>query len=154
MMKLEVNLKVIEEKTVHSKDENIAFTNFLMTQDAEEIDKVVHQLNDEITPKIDCLECGNCCKNLRPAINPGVLEQFITPENMDKYKYAEAFPCKNLNGNACTVYENRPGECRSFPYLDRPNFTSRKHEIMQNIKICPIVFNVFEGLKEELMHEI
>ncbi|MFX8453544.1 hypothetical protein ABTL48_21355, partial [Acinetobacter baumannii] len=44
--------------------ENIAFQAFLRAQSTEKIDEHIFALNAEITPKIDCTQCGNCCKTL------------------------------------------------------------------------------------------
>ena len=149
-MRLEINLKNIKQAAQEKKQENISFSTYLKVQDSEKVDKIMHRLNDEVTPKIDCLACGNCCKNLRPVATEEVLQDFVTPENMEAFKYSESFACKNLDGNACTVYTCRPKECRSYPYLDRDKFVTRTHELLQNYEVCPIVFNVFEQLKTEL----
>jgi hypothetical protein len=34
-------------------------------------------------------------------------------------------PCPFLKDKRCAVYEHRPANCRSYPYLDRPEFTAR-----------------------------
>lgn len=152
-MKLEINLKNISEAAIQKQQENNSFATYLKVQDSEKVDAIMHKLSNEITPKIDCLDCGNCCNNLRPPANEEILKQFVAPENMQKYKYAREFSCKNLDGNACKIYENRPLECREFPYLHRDKFVTRTHELLQNYEICPIVFNVFEQLKTELKWE-
>lgn len=149
----EINLKTIAETAVLKKSENHNFGIFLKTQDTNIIDDIASQLDQKITPQIDCLECGNCCRNLRPPVDEEILLQFVEPENLEENKYAMAFACKNLDCNACTIYLDRPEECRSFPYMDRPNFNSRTHELLQNYEICPIVFNIWEGLKMELEWE-
>ena len=63
-------------------------------------------------------------------------------------------PCPLLSGNLCTVYEHRPNDCRSFPHLDQDEFVFRLTQAVQNCSICPIVFNVFERLKDELWHRL
>ena len=32
------------------------------------MDTIVQQLHDEVSEKIDCLTCANCCRSLGPAI--------------------------------------------------------------------------------------
>ena len=78
------------------------------------------------------------------------MRPFVEPEKMELYKYAKGFECKNLDCNKCTIYQERPEECRQYPYLHRDNFINRSSEIIQNYEICPIVFNVVEQLKVEL----
>ena len=58
-------------------------------------------------------------------------------------------PCPLLEGNLCRVYGNRPEACRQYPHLHndvRASSISR----FNNTFICPIVFNLFELMKEEL----
>lgn len=149
-MNLEINLKKIAETAKQKQEVNTSFANFLKVQDSDKVDEIVHRLSDRITPKIDCLECGNCCKNLRPIATVKEMSPFVEPENMEAFKYLKEFACKNLDGNACTVYLDRPEECRQYPYMHRDKFVTRTHELLLNYEICPIVFNVFEGLKKEL----
>jgi uncharacterized protein len=150
MMNIEINLKKIEQTSQLKQTENISFGNYLKAQDSEKVDGIVHRLNEEIAPQIDCVSCGNCCQNLRPIATDKVLSVFVEPENIKAFKYLKSFPCKNLCDKKCTIYIDRPEECRSYPYLDREKFVTRTHELLQNYEICPIVFNVFEELKEEL----
>ena len=150
-MNLEINLKTIAETAIEKHNENNSFSEFLKVQDSDTVDTIVHRLSDSITPKIDCLDCGNCCNNLRPVATDEALKPFVEPENIQAYKYLREFSCKNLDGNSCKVYLDRPKECREYPYLHRDKFVTRTHELLQNYEICPIVFNMFEALKKELV---
>ena len=53
-------------------------------------------------------------------------------------------PCPFLEDNRCTVYEHRPGNCRDYPYLDKPNFTLA---MLDRLEVCPAAFEVWEQLK-------
>ena len=55
-----------------------------------------------------------------------------------------------LNGKLCSIYENRPDVCRSFPHLEQPEFTSQLMGVIDNVAVCPIAFNAFEELKAKL----
>jgi uncharacterized protein len=59
-------------------------------------------------------------------------------------------PCPFLENKKCTVYNQRPTDCKSYPHLQKKNFTTRLLGVMDNYSICPIVFNVFEDLKQAL----
>ena len=148
-MQLEINLKKIEEIARQKEVENLLFQKFLNQQDSDKIDVIVHRLNDEVTPKISCLDCGNCCMNLRPVATDEEVGKFVKKEDIEKYKYQMSFSCTHLKDKGCTIYTDRHEECRSYPYLDRNEFASRVTGVLQNYKICPIVFNVFELLKKE-----
>ncbi|WP_066631407.1 YkgJ family cysteine cluster protein [Labilibacter marinus] len=149
-MDLEIDLKRIDALSKQRREENIEFRFYLEGQDVEKIDNIVHRLNDEISSKIDCVECGNCCLNIRPAADEMVLARFVKDEDIEKVKYVWGFACKNLDGKKCTIYQDRYHECRDFPYLDTDDFIHRVHGVVQNYEICPIVFNVYERLKTEL----
>lgn len=149
-MNLEKNLNKISEVAKQKKEENVSFASFIKVQNSDKLDTIIHELSNNVTPKIDCLECGNCCKNMRPIATKEALEPFVEPENIEAYKYLREFACKNLDGNKCKIYLDRPTECSEYPYLHRDKFVTRTHELLQNYEICPIVFNVFELLKKEL----
>lgn len=149
-MELEINLDKIQQIAEQKEQENLSFHHFLKEKNAEKVDTLVHRLSDKVTPKIDCLACGNCCKNLRPVANNEVLSQFVAEADIEKVKYVMSFSCSHLDGNKCTKYTERPGECRPYPYLDKDGFVTRFLGMLQNYEICPIVFNVIEDLKKEL----
>jgi Fe-S-cluster containining protein len=56
-------------------------------------------------------------------------------------------PCPFLEGNLCSNYDHRPGDCRSFPHLHKHDFIFRLWNVADNCAVCPIVFNVYERLK-------
>lgn len=161
--KLELDLDKIFEYGEIREEENLEFRIFLKGKNSKEIDRIVHRLNDEISSQIDCNSCGNCCKKFGPAVTDDEIvklsekrqisvEQFEKDhiEIEDGDKYLIPVPCMFLNGTACSIYDERPAECKSFPYLHREGFTSRSLGVIMNYSICPIVYNVFEALKKEL----
>ena len=75
---------------------------------------------------------------------------FVEKDNFDDIKYLKNTPCKYLKDKECTIYENRPFDCKSYPHTHKKNFTSRSLSMIENYEICPIVFNVYERLKDEL----
>ena len=150
-MKLERNIEKILRIALEKREENKTFRQLLQKQNANYVDALVNQLNDTIAAQIDCLECGNCCHNIRPIASDKVLINYVEPENIEKYKYSMGFACKNLDGNKCIIYSERYDECRMFPYLYRADFVLRLPGVLQNYEICPIVFNVVEQLKIKIL---
>ncbi len=149
-MELVINLEELHKLVKEKKKENKSFRTFLESQDPVKIDKIVQGLDKEISPKIDCVECGYCCHNLRPVATDDELLKYLEPDKLEEFRYAEGIVCKNLDGNVCTIYPDRHFECRAFPYLDRDDFVKRIIGVLNNYEICPIVYNVVEGLKIEL----
>ncbi|PLX08687.1 MAG: hypothetical protein C0596_05125 [Marinilabiliales bacterium] len=147
---IEINLEKFRQLVEAKREENQRFRFFLEKQNPKPIDEIVHRLNREVTAKVDCVQCGNCCHNIRPVATDEELLQYVKPENLEELRYAYSIVCKNLNGNACTIYPNRYFECRAFPYLDRENFIQRIVGVLNNYELCPIVYHVVEELKLEL----
>lgn len=150
MMKLEIDLKKIEQIAKEKEAENISFQTYLKVQDSKKIDKIVHRLYKEVENQIDCRDCGNCCQKLRPIASHKELSKFVAEENIESFMYAESIQCMHHKDKVCTDYLNRPEECRLFPYLGEDNFITKTYSALINYEICPHVYNVLELLKIEL----
>ncbi|MEN8121451.1 MAG: YkgJ family cysteine cluster protein [Bacteroidota bacterium] len=161
---METNLEKIKKLSKIKEDENWRFRSFLKMQDPDKIDKIVNSLNEKYTSLIDCTECGNCCTDLQPLIRKtdfaGLKKELKLDETEIKNKYLELdedndlrfkdLPCTFLENKKCTIYENRPHDCKSYPHLHKKEITSRLFNVVYNYSICPIVFNVYEELKFRL----
>lgn len=162
------DLPAISTNARNNESENIRFREFLQKQNSDIIDEIVFRLNEEITPQIDCTKCGNCCKSLMINVDESDAEMLANHLNLEKEqfykKYIErssqgslavmnAIPCHFLNENKCTVYEARPTECREFPGLHHKGFTKRLFTIFMHYDRCPIIYNVVERLKAEVLEK-
>lgn len=161
------DLNTIARIAAEKEAENDDFRLFLKQQHSEDIDRIVHEINDLITPQIDCTQCGNCCKSLMINITPAETISLAAHLQMDieavKEKFVEiseqgkmiinTIPCHFLGGTSCTIYENRFTECREFPHLHKKNFTTRLFGTLMYYAMCPIIFNVVETLKKELNYQ-
>lgn len=161
---IELDILKIEKAGKLRRNENFDFRAFLKGQDPDKIDRIVHRLNREISSRIDCTNCGNCCDKLQPYIKDRDISKLseklnMTPDQIeDKYiesdqfdKHFKNLPCSFLKNKKCTIYNDRPEDCHSYPHLHKKGFTSRLLGVIENYSICPIVFNVYEHLKEELL---
>lgn len=164
---IETNLLTISSLSIAREHENERFKMFLQQVDGGQIDSKVLELNNTITPKIDCTQCGNCCKSLMITVSEeeaNVLSSALnqTRENFDE-QYLEkgsnglmlinTIPCTFLSDNKCSVYENRFAGCREFPAMHLPNFKQRLFTSFMHYNRCPIIFNVIEQLKDALVFE-
>lgn len=166
---METNLKEIARVAKIKIDENWEFRAFLKGYDIplEELDSIVHELFDYVSSEIDCTKCGNCCKKVSPLLkgndikklsdNFGVSiaefkKQFLkkTDEGDSTFKM---LPCPFLKSNICSQYKYRPKDCRSYPHLHKKDFVFRLIGVINNYSICPIVFNVYELLKERIWED-
>ncbi len=131
-------------------------------QYSEEVDEIVKKLNDYYSKNIDCQKCANCCTELQALVTKSdvkkLASKLIISDNTFIKDYVETDeegdfllrhkPCKFLNGKKCRIYEQRPEDCISYPHLHKEHFISRLLGIIGNYSTCPIVFNVYEDLKE------
>ncbi len=168
-MRIEKDPEAVRKLARKRDEENWRFRSFLKQSDLsiEEMDVVVHRIYGEVAAAIDCTECGNCCRRVLPFLSKTDTERLASGLNISVGELAdrhfaydeeeEAFtfnrrPCPFLADKRCTVYEFRPEECRSHPHLHKDEFVFRLMGVVFNYEICPIVFNVYERLKEELWH--
>jgi Fe-S-cluster containining protein len=158
------DLDVIRNQSKMKEDQNWRFRSYLKMQDDKKIDSFVKPIYEFVIKNIDCLECGNCCRKLRPAItNEDICKfekEFGLSEDEIIVKYIETdefnelrlkgSPCVFLDGNECKIYQNRPEDCKSYPHLHKKRFTTRLMGIIENTEVCPIVYNVYEELKAKI----
>jgi hypothetical protein len=119
------------------------------------------RLHDEAFSKIDCLECARCCKNHSPRfkqpdikrlakalrIKEGELVERYLKMDMDGDYVARTSPCPFLaTDNTCNVYDDRPGDCRRYPYTDEDVLLKRVQLTLKNATICPATYTVLEEL--------
>ena len=160
---IETDLAKISQIGKRNEQKNLRFRSYLKGIDGNRIDRLVFRLNAEVSAQIDCTACGNCCRSLKPSLTNDDIKRLSVNQNLSEEVFIEKYidieddanvfrnlPCSFLCENKCAVYENRPEDCRSFPHLDKGNFTTRLWGVLENYSICPIVFNVFERLKMEL----
>ena len=162
-MYLETNLLKIKQIATEREDENFRFRAFLKGKDGDKVDEIVHQLHKEITQQIDCTLCGNCCIQLKPRLSKNDIEELARIDNIttedyllnycekdDGDIYLKNIPCRYIDGKQCSIYENRPDQCRRFPFTNQKGFISRLYGMLSFYEVCPIVFNLMERLKGEM----
>ena len=160
-MYLETDLIKIKQLAAEREDENYCFRAFLKEKDGKKVDSIVHRLHEKYVSLIDCTTCGNCCHCLKPRVEEEDIEILARLENISIEDYMasnceEDFgdiylknkPCRYVDRKKCNIYENRPTQCRHFPYTDKEEFISRLWGMIGFYEICPIVFNLMEELKD------
>jgi Fe-S-cluster containining protein len=166
-MRIETDIQRIEQRAKQQEERNWAFRCFLKDCDrsAKEIDSIVHALNEEVSSQIDCTQCANCCKVVQPSLkSPDIIRlarylklpgkafraQYLQKDDEKQGDIFKVRPCPFLHENRCTVYSSRPDDCRSYPHLHTRDFVFRLNQAFSNCSVCPIVFNVYERLKQDL----
>ena len=166
-MNLVTDIETIQKLAAEKEDANWRFRSFLkgLDMEFEELDAIVHQLYESVSAQIDCEACGLCCRVMHPILNKRDIERLadrlslsvnefeseylMKDEEEDGFTFRST-PCPFLTGNSCTVYPDRPADCRSYPHLHKKDFVTRLYGVLSNCSVCPIVFNVYELLKVKL----
>jgi Fe-S-cluster containining protein len=146
------------------RKENKAFFAALKKRTPKYFDETVHALHEEVFKKIDCLECGNCCRALGPRITekdiayaskylrikPSVfVEQYLRLDEDSDYVFKN-MPCPFLQtDNYCSIYDARPKACDEYPHTDRRRFVQLLDITMKNLEVCPAVYEIVRKLKAQ-----
>lgn len=140
-----------------------AYKRLLEKGNKNKILKALPELHEEAFEQIDCLECANCCKNHSPRFkNPDIkriakvlgmkegelVERYLKLDEDNDYVLQQS-PCVFLaEDNTCNIYDDRPSDCRRYPYTDEDVIIKRVPLTLKNTTVCPITFHVLERLKE------
>lgn len=123
--------------------------------------KALPQLHEAAFSQIDCLDCGNCCKNYSPRFKQPDIKRIAKRLRMKEGAFTAQYlkldedndyvvrqsPCPFLGSdNYCSIYEDRPGDCRRYPYTDEDVLLKRVGLTLKNAMSCPAVFSVLENL--------
>lgn len=165
---LVTDLKEIARRSEKDRDDNWDFRSYLkgfLDWSDRRLDSLVHELAEEVSAQIDCTTCANCCRAMSTAATKADMirigkrlgmsaaefeKQYVTSKGEYGDKLISGVPCRFLNGCLCSIYEDRPRDCRDFPHLHKPRFRSRSMSVIENASACPIVFNVLNELKRRL----
>jgi Fe-S-cluster containining protein len=175
---MDVNSKNVEALAKQKRDDNHALRQHLKEQDRlseQELDQLVFDITRRVWAGIDCTTCANCCKELTPGVTDEEAQRLAARLGLSVEDFRSHYlkapsspgedsehdaddarwrirgkPCPFLEGNRCSVYEDRPAECRGYPYLYEPEFSRRTLGMIERTFTCPVVYRVFEELKAEL----
>jgi Fe-S-cluster containining protein len=153
-----IDLSKIPQLSHERDEENWEFRSWLKQYAPDDIDVLVKSLSRKYFTLIDCTSCENCCRSLHVEFKKSELHVIAktlghsieTFQNKYMSEGSVNPPCPMLNGKLCSIYENRPDVCRSFPHLEQPEFTSRLIGVIDSVAICPIAFSAFEELEAEI----
>jgi len=159
-------IPLIQRYSRHNEAEDFRFRTFLKVRlnlSNKELDAIVQETTDAVWQQIDCTACAHCCRTLqivvdqkdirrlaaRLGMTPGRFSQQYVRVAEDGTLHFASMPCPFLGSdNRCMVYEDRPQACREFPYLHNDGFRTRTLTMIANTAVCPIVFNVWQRLKQ------
>lgn len=128
----------------------------------KDLDQRFAEAHDAVFEKLDCLDCGNCCKTTSPMLFEKDIERLARHLRMKTGQFAEQYlyldsdgiyafrqtPCPFLEeDNACSVYEERPKACREYPHTNMRKMHTLLNLAEKNASICPAVLDILKHLE-------
>jgi len=146
-------------------DRQKLYKQFLVKAPLNQVLKHQSELHEEAFDKIDCLQCARCCKGYSPRFKtPDIkrisrllglkesifIQRYLRVDEDGDY-VANSQPCPFLGSdNFCGIYEDRPSDCRRFPYTDEDVLVKRPALTLKNSSFCPITYYVLERLMQTI----
>lgn len=137
------------------------YKHFLKNAQQAKTIKQLPDLHEEAFSKIDCLTCAACCKNYSPRFKTTDVKRISKHLKLKESVFIDTYlnldedgdyvgktqPCAFLGeDNFCSIYEERPSDCRRFPYTDEDVLLKRPNITLKNSSFCPAVYYVLEKL--------
>ena len=129
----------------------------LSKKNHNKVDDMFHELHEEAFEKIDCLECGNCCKTTSPIFRDIDAKRISKKLKMTQANFEKQYLKKDSDGdwvlqtapcaflgddNQCGIYDFRPQACREYPHTDRKRMVSILDLTLKNTEVCPAVAKI------------
>ena len=156
-----MRMGVLDNWEKKSGERQKIYKRYLDNADKNTVLKQLPDLHEEAFAKIDCLQCANCCKNFSPRFKTPDIKRISKHLDLKESRFIETYlkvdedgdyvakskPCPFLGeDNRCSIYDERPSDCRRFPYTDEDVIVKRQPLTLKNSSFCPIVYYVLEGL--------
>ncbi len=150
-----------KQSLAHAK----AYKAFLQRVNKNQALKLLPVLHEEAFEQVDCLTCANCCKNYSPRFKTPDIKRISKVLGLRESVFIDTYlnidtdgdyvlktkPCPFLGAdNHCSIYEDRPSDCRRFPYTDEDVFVKRQSLTLKNTSFCPAAYVVMERLMQEI----
>lgn len=151
----------LENWQKQSNENSKKYKHFLKVANKNKVLKLLPQLHDEAFEKVDCLACAACCKNYSPRFKTTDIKRISKLLKLKESVFIDTYlnldeegdyvtksqPCPFLGAdNFCSIYVDRPGDCKRFPYTDEDVILKRPNLTLKNASFCPAVFYVMEKL--------
>lgn len=117
--------------------------------------------------EVQCLDCGNCCKQMTPTFTRKDILRISKHFNLTYQEFFDKYlekrrdgditnrkePCQFLGkDNKCSIYEIRPDDCAGFPHLYRRDirYQAQEKTYTQNLDYCPATLLFVEKLQASI----
>ncbi|HEX5002104.1 MAG TPA: YkgJ family cysteine cluster protein [Bacteroidia bacterium] len=162
MSGLNQDREYVKSRALLVHEENQRFRKFLLRYSVDETDALFTQLHRSVAAAVDCTLCAACCASLEPELQPSELDKIraraekseVSPlvsvqDSNGQTRHFLKSPCFFLCANRCSIYEEKPVACSSYPHLEEPGIRYRLRTVFEQAHLCPIVFHVLELMKRQ-----
>jgi uncharacterized protein len=157
------DLVQIRRQGEHNREENLRFRKWIKSHNY--VERQFRHAGEEVHAAIDCRECAECCRVTEVQLAERDIEKLARFLRISPQRFRQDYTaldndgavilkrgergCVFLQGNECTVYDHRPGNCERFPHILRGSgsLESRMWAFADRATYCPIVFNWLERVK-------
>lgn len=159
-----VQIRRLGEK---NRAENLRFRRWIKSHTF--VERQFRHAAEKIQDDIDCRACAECCRVTDVQLVDRDVDHLARYLGLPRQRFLDEYTtldaegalilqrtqaqkgaCVFLDGNTCTVYDARPGNCEKFPHLLRGagSLESRMWDFADRATYCPIVFNWMEAVKD------
>lgn len=152
------------EEFAKKEDENYSFRAYLKSHaDSDELDEQFRRLHEELFSTYDCSTCRNCCRAYAPRFDDVEIVKVMEYLGLTQEAFVDSFRARIPEGSGdehqsclflekggeCRIEPCRPSVCRDYPYTSKPGRLSSLYSVLDEAKVCPVVFEMLERLKAE-----
>lgn len=159
-----IELEKLEYWAKKKEKKNYKFRTYLKNHaELDELDEQFRELHKKYFSTYDCSKCRNCCKKYCGTIpfdDVGKDAEFLgvtvdsfkktylkAEENYEGYN-TKNVPCDFLIDNECILCDEKPQNCKDFPYTNREDRIGSLLSIIEFTFVCPVVYEMVEDLKD------
>jgi len=157
-----VNLRSFRSRVRHRRSGFTKFLNQLIKKPPRGLDNLVAQAETQVWREVDCLSCGNCCREMSPTYTNKDIRRIAYHSRLSPAEFKKKWLRRDKNGdwlnkstpcqffdvetNRCGIYAIRPADCAGFPHLTKKKMVEYMHVHKQNINVCPATFKMVEKM--------
>lgn len=124
------------------------------------------EITDDFFEENSCIDCANCCKTISPIVRHSdikriskylglkqdeFIETYLERDNDDDF-IIKSKPCPFLDEqNLCSIYEDRPSDCRKYPHLEEEGFNDLIGYHSRNLQSCPASYYILQEMERRAL---
>ncbi len=152
-----------EEISIEKKDDFNRLFKKLKRVRPKQLDKLFKDAHHDSFERIECLNCANCCKTTGPLFTNNDIDRLSKRFKLSTSKFIDMYLRKDEDGdwvlqttpcpflledNYCSVYEDRPKACKTYPHTDQNGMRPILDLTLKNAEVCPAVQDILLNIEK------